>query len=190
MSEAAKSEGEEKRRQSRRRLEIANDYTSSHYINEIEDPVTLERLRGEILSLVAHRSREYDASLGRLISFLGAVCSGSVVAIIALIAQRAKGPLPIAGLGSIAAFTGSFAVFSFALYRHFHLHSLRYNALSDIADGFFQGRNTLEDILSINRAPELESASVYRLLFWVPCALVIVGVAFATLFILNIGPRV
>lgn len=157
------------------------------FINDIPEGEHRERLRRELLGIVGHRASEYDASFGRLTTFLGAVCSGSVVAVLALINQRStNAPISVWALAAVAAFTLSLVTFAAALYWHFQLHSRRYNLAAEIAEGFFQREYSLEDWLENSR--RYQSANLYKLVFWGPSVFLVSGVVFSVLFIIGTGP--
>lgn len=161
--------------------------TSGTYINDFPEGEHRERIRREFLGIVEHRASEYDSSLTRMTSFLGAVCSGSVVAVLALITQR-SGSAPISwwAIGAVAAFTLSLVTFAASLYWHFQLHSSRWNLAAELAEGFFQRRYSVEDWFA--NARQYQSRTLYRVMFWAPCICLVAGVFFSVLFIVGVGP--
>jgi len=144
------------------------------YIQDVTggDKEHAERIRREILENVESRRQEANSALSELFKFSGLIYSGGAIAILGFMARK-QGEIPKLAVLSFAFFALCLLSFAVFLYLHYRLHSARSAYYAEVAHGFFTRQNTLQDVL--NASTKLQSAWLYRLLFWVPFTLAALG---------------
>lgn len=145
---------------------------SMKFINDA-DAETRERLRREILGGVESRREEAHKSFSFLINFMGLVLSGATIAVLSFLAQRATSTIPPLGVASFIVFATALLSFAVFLHWHYTLHNARWNHYAEVAQGWFLRKNSMEDLLEAQTA--LQSKWLFRLIFWVPFSLAVLG---------------
>ena len=146
------------------------------FINDAPDDVR-ERLRGEILANVETRQEEARQAFSFLVNFMGIVLSGAMIAILGFLGTKSPNQVPVLGVLSFLSFGVSLLSFAVFLYLHYQLHVARWNYYAEVADGSFQRRNSLEDVLEAMK--QLRALWLFRLMFWVPFSFAVLGFVMA-----------
>lgn len=157
-----------------------------NFINDIPEGLHRERLRAEVRELVDARSRAEAEALTRLNNFQGALYSGSTAASLAFLAAAGAKNIPVAAVLSVGAFSAALLAYSISLYLQFQLSSSRYNLLSQTAQRFFTRESSLEDFM--DAIGLMQTKWLYRIMFWMPLALLLLGVALETAAATSFGP--
>jgi glucan phosphoethanolaminetransferase (alkaline phosphatase superfamily) len=145
-------------------------------IGDIPSGELRERHRREILGIVEARRRETNEALSELSKISSVIYSGGTIAILSFIASRKEGAVPSYAIISFIFFILSLLSFALFLYLHYQLHAARSAHYADSAHRFFFSELTLEELIEMQS--ELQSAWLYRLVFWVPFSFATLGFCF------------
>lgn len=156
-------------------------------IADIPQGKNRERLRQEILDNVEARRGEARDAFDALTKYVGVVYSGGAIAILSFIAARKDSHIPDAAIWSFLCFAGSILSFAVFLYRHYQLHTARWNLYADTAHNFFVRDASVEDLLECARL--LQSRWLYVLLFWLPFSLATAGFVLGGIAALTSAPH-